>query len=69
MFGLEPSTSTLIGVLILMLDIYAIASVLMGTSSIERKLLWILLIVLLPVVGLILYFMIGRTSADVRRPF
>jgi hypothetical protein len=69
MFFLEPTTSTLLGVLILILDIYAIASVLMGSSPVERKLLWIVVIVLLPVIGMILYFLIGRTSADARRPF
>lgn len=57
-------TSPLIGLLILVLDIVAIASVLMGRGSIGHKLLWVLLILLLPVVGMVLYFIFGRSSAD-----
>jgi hypothetical protein len=57
---------TLLGAIILVLDVYAIASVLLGSSSVERKLLWTLVILLLPVLGMVLYFLIGRTSADVR---
>ena len=29
-----------------------------------RKLLWIALILLLPIVGMVLYFLIGRSPAD-----
>lgn len=57
-------TSSIIGLLILVLDIVAIASVLMGRGSIGHKLLWVLLILLLPVVGMVLYFIFGRSSAD-----
>ncbi len=44
--------------------IIAIVSVLGGSGSIERKLLWTLVILVLPVVGMILYFLIGRSSQD-----
>lgn len=54
----------LIGLLILVLDIIAIVSVLMGRGSVGHKLLWIILILILPVIGMILYFLIGRNSAD-----
>jgi hypothetical protein len=47
------------------LDIFAIVSVLLGSSGVMRKLLWIAIILLLPVLGMVLYFLIGRTSADV----
>jgi hypothetical protein len=56
--------SSILGLLILILNIYAIVSVLMGSSSIERKVLWIVVILLLPVIGTILYFVIGRSGAD-----
>lgn len=52
------------GALILLLDIFAIVSVLLGTSSVLRKLMWITIILLLPVIGMILYFLLGRNSAD-----
>lgn len=69
MFPFEPSIYSLASVLILILDIWAIASILMGSSPVERKLLWIVVIVLLPLIGLILYFLLGRTAGDANRPF
>ena len=50
----------LIGVAILALDIAAIISVLSSTSSTGRKVLWVLAILLLPVIGMLLYFLLGR---------
>lgn len=58
-----PSTG-LIGVLILILDIVAIVSVVAGRGSLVHKLLWTLLILVLPLLGMLLYFLIGRSSAD-----
>jgi hypothetical protein len=54
----------LIGALVLILDIVAIVSVLAGRSSPAHKLLWTLLILILPVLGMILYYLFGRSSAD-----
>lgn len=54
----------LIGTIIFVLDIVAIVSVLMGRGSLGHKVLWIVLILVLPVLGLILYYLIGRSSAD-----
>jgi hypothetical protein len=59
-----PTTMGLVGVVVLLLDIFAIVSVLVGHSEVLRKVLWIVLILLLPVVGMVLYFLIGRSSAD-----
>ncbi len=56
--------TNLIGVVILILDIVAIVSVVAGRGSLVHKLLWTLLILCLPVVGLLLYYLIGRSSAD-----
>ena len=55
---------SLLGILILVLDIVAIVSVLGGRSSSERKLLWTLLILFLPFVGMILYYAIGKNGQD-----
>ena len=52
------------GLIILVLDIIAIVSVLGGRASVEHKLLWTVVILLLPVVGMILYFLMGRSAAD-----
>jgi hypothetical protein len=52
--------NTLIGLIILILDIVAIISVLTGSGSTGHKVLWTLLILFLPLIGLILYYLIGR---------
>ena len=59
-----PTTLSLVAVVILVLDIFAIVSVLLGSSEVMRKLLWIAVILLLPIVGMVLYFLIGRSPAD-----
>ncbi len=59
----QLGTFSLLGLIVLVLDIVAIASVVMGGGSLGHKLLWILLIVLLPIVGMILYFIFGKGTA------
>ena len=59
-----PTTLSLVGTVILLLDIFAVVSVLLGSSEVLRKVLWIAVIFLLPVVGMVLYFLIGRSGAD-----
>jgi hypothetical protein len=59
-----PTAISIVGTVILLLDVFAIVSVLLGGSGVMRKLLWIAVILLLPIVGMFLYFLIGRTSAD-----
>ena len=54
----------IIGLLILILDVVAIVSVLAGRGTIGHKVLWIFLILVLPVIGLILYFLLGRSPKD-----
>lgn len=54
----------IVATLILILDVLAIIAVISGDGSAAHKLLWSLLIFLLPVVGLILYFLVGRSAAD-----
>jgi hypothetical protein len=61
-----PTTMSLVGLVVLILDIWAIVSVLTGRSEVLRKVLWIVLILLFPVIGVLLYFLIGRSSADAR---
>lgn len=53
-----------IGLLVLILDILSITSVLFGQGSLGHKLSWALVIFILPVVGLILYLLLGRNAAD-----
>ena len=61
-----PTTLSLVGAVILGLDIFAMVSVLLGNSGVMRKLMWIAVIFVLPIVGMGLYFLIGRSPADAR---
>ena len=51
--------NSLWGVLILALDVWGIINVVQSSASNEKKALWIVLIVLLPVLGLILWYFLG----------
>ncbi|OMH31653.1 PLDc N-terminal domain-containing protein [Motiliproteus sp. MSK22-1] len=51
--------SGVLGILILILDIWAIIQTLQSSTTTGRKILWVLLILLLPFVGLILWFFLG----------
>lgn len=55
---------TILGIVVFILDIIAIVSVMSGRSSVERKVLWVVVILLLPLIGMLLYFLFGRSSAD-----
>ena len=48
-----------IGLVILVLDIIALVSLLQSGANAGNKILWALLIILLPVLGMILYFLMG----------
>ena len=47
------------GVLVLAADIWAIINIFQSSASNGNKLLWTLLVLLLPVIGLILWFLLG----------
>jgi len=51
--------SGLFGLLLLALDVWAIVSVVGSAASTGGKVLWILLILLLPVLGLIVWLLAG----------
>ncbi|EGH01068.1 MULTISPECIES: PLDc N-terminal domain-containing protein [Pseudomonas syringae group genomosp. 2] len=53
------SFNGLVGLIILALDIWAIINVLKSGAETGKKILWVLLIVLLPVVGLIIWAIFG----------
>ena len=52
----------LIGLVILVLDIVAIVECVQSRMDTTKKVLWIVLIIVLPVVGMILYFLLGRNK-------
>ena len=51
------------GLLVLIADIWAIVNVVQSGVSTGMKVLWILIIVVLPVAGFILWFLLGPKSA------
>jgi hypothetical protein len=55
--------NTLLGLVVLVLDIFAIADCLKSDATTGKKLLWILLVLILPVLGMILYFLLGKKKA------
>lgn len=50
----------ILGLIILVLDIIAIVDAAKSAMSTGKKVLWIVLIIILPVVGLVLYYLLGR---------
>lgn len=53
----------LLGLLVLVGDIWAIINIFQSTVSNEKKLLWIVAVLLLPVLGLILWFFLGPRAS------
>jgi len=49
----------LFGLLVLAGDIWAIINILQSSDSNGKKLLWILIVLLLPLLGLIIWFLVG----------
>ena len=49
----------ILGLLILAGDVWAIINVLQSSASNGKKLVWILVVLLLPLLGLILWFLLG----------
>jgi phospholipase D-like protein len=54
--------SGIVGLIILALDVWAIVTIIQGGGSTERKVLWIVLILVLPVIGLLLWLLLARKA-------
>jgi hypothetical protein len=48
------------GIIVLVLDIIAIVDCVKSTLDKGKKILWVVLILILPLLGMILYFVIGK---------
>jgi succinate dehydrogenase/fumarate reductase cytochrome b subunit len=57
----------LLGLVILAADIWAIISIFQSGASNEKKALWVVLVILLPVVGLVLWFFLGPRGGKLNR--
>ncbi|WOX07170.1 PLD nuclease N-terminal domain-containing protein [Microbulbifer pacificus] len=56
---MEDSMEGLLGLLIFIADIYAIIKILQSSASGLKKLIWVLIVLILPVIGLIAWFFAG----------
>jgi len=52
--------SGILSVVILILDIVAIIDAIKSSMEAGKKVLWVILILVLPIVGLILYYLLGK---------
>ena len=52
------------GLLILAADIWAVLNIAQSSVSNEKKVLWIVLVVVLPLLGLILWYFLGPRSGS-----
>jgi hypothetical protein len=50
----------LIGLIILVLDIIAIVDLVKSSKETAKKVLWAILIIILPFIGMVLYFLLGK---------
>lgn len=55
----------ILGIIVLVLDIWAIINIVGSAASTGAKILWTLLILFLPVVGFIIWFFAGPRSSRV----
>ena len=54
--------NSLWGILVLIADIWAIINIVQSSADTGRKVLWTVLVVLLPVLGFILWYFLGPKS-------
>ncbi len=55
----------ILGLIVLILEILAIIEIFRSSMDITTKLLWTLLILIVPVIGLLIYFFFGRGSGRI----
>lgn len=64
-FRKDGIMGAVLGLVIFIADLWAIIKTLQSSVTAGNKLLWVLIILLLPVLGLILWFFLGlRTAGD-----
>lgn len=55
---------SLLGIGIIVLDAIAIVSIVLGSGTVGHKVLWTVLVLVFPIIGMILYYLIGRSPQD-----
>ncbi len=51
---------SLLGIIILVFDVIAIVDIVKSTAESGKKILWALLVILLPLIGMVLYYVVGK---------
>ena len=59
---------TLIGLVILVLDIIAILDCVKSSLDKTKKIIWIVVIIVFPLIGLVLYYVIGKKQIPSETP-
>ena len=52
----------LLGLIVLVLDVYAVVKTVQSNASTGAKVLWIVIVLLLPIIGVIAWFILGPKS-------
>ena len=60
---MNVEVSGLLGLILLVLDVYAIVKTIGSSATTGTKVLWVVVILLLPLLGLILWWLLGPKSA------
>jgi hypothetical protein len=50
----------IVGLIILLLDLIAAVEILQSGRAVVEKLLWLLVIFLAPIIGVLIYYLVGR---------
>jgi hypothetical protein len=58
-----PALEFIFGLIVLALDIWAVVNIIGSSASVGTKILWTLVIIILPIVGFIIWFFAGPRSA------
>lgn len=58
------TNGSIFALIVLALDIWAVTKIISSTATTGRKILWILLILILPILGLIIWALAGPSSGS-----
>lgn len=54
----------LLGLIILIIDVLAVIDIVKSNKDTEKKILWIIAVVFLPILGPVLYYFIGKSKVN-----
>ncbi|WP_419175987.1 PLDc N-terminal domain-containing protein [Desulfosediminicola sp.] len=63
---MDSGMSGILGLLVLIADIWAIVNIVKSGATAGMKILWVLLVLILPVIGLLIWFFFGPKSMAAR---